>query len=290
MPSSPPDYARCYISAPVGLKLGSLPELLTAHGIAWEWANATNPAEQNSRDQIAAADFVLIVLNGTRADYQGVFDAGIATGLNKPAFLLQGTRRPLPVDLRRFASAKVSLDDRAALEFHLELFLSTPKESTRPPVTATPATSLIRPQSRGSTTEQKFASALERRVFDAVIAAGGTAIAEPPVGPKSRYRPDLLASFGETETALLDLVAIEVKRQVEVSEASKVEDRLLAFMISARVRTGLVLTEAQPPSRGQQLSPDILWLSIKLFEELAQSRRLGAYVRQTRNRIRHGSR
>ncbi|WP_439538945.1 hypothetical protein [Sphingomonas sp.] len=290
MSSSLPAYHRCYISAPVGLKLGALPELLTAHGIAWEWADGTNPAEQNSRDQIAAADFVLIVLNGTRADYQGVFDAGIATGLDKPAFLLQGTTRPLPVDLRRFASAKVSLNDKDALEFHLELFLSTPRDSTRPAEASKPATGLIRPQSGAGAVEPPLASGLERRVFDAVIAAGGTAIAEPPMVTRSRYRPDLLASFGEIEPELLDLVAIEVKGRVEGGEASKVEDRLLAFMTSARVKTGLVITEALPPSRGQQLSPNILWLSIDLFEQLAQSGRVGGYVRETRNRIRHGSR
>lgn len=290
MPSSPPAYHRCYISAPVGRKLGALPEILTAHGIVWEWADDANPAEQNSRDQIAAADFVLIVLNGTRADYQGVFDAGIATGLNKPAFLLQGTTRPPPVDLRRLPSAKVSLNDKGALEFHLELFLSTPRDSTHAEVAAKPSTGFIRPQGGVSSVAPPLASGLERRVFDAVIAAGGTAIAEPSMVPLSRYRPDLLASFGEIEPELLDLVAIEVKGRVEGGEASKIEDRLLAFMTSARVRTGLIITGALPPSRGQQLSPNILWLSIELFEELAQSGRVGAYVRETRNRIRHGSR
>jgi hypothetical protein len=131
---------------------------------------------------------------------------------------------------------------------------------------------------------------MERRVFDAVLAAGGSAIGEPTTGSQLRYRPDLLASFGAVEPELLDLVAIEVKNRVATGEASKVEDRLLGFMASARVKTGFVITSAPPPSRGQQLSPNILWVSIELFEDLAQSGQLGAYVRETRNRVMHGLR
>lgn len=290
MPNSAPTYNRCYISAPIGLSLGALPELLAARGIAWEWAQNTNLAEQNSRDQIAAADFALIVLNRTRADYQGIFDAGIAAGLDKPAFLLQSKARPLPVDLRRFASAKVSLSDRNALEFHLDLFLATPRDSVRASVSSKPVSSLIRRQSDPNSVGPLLKSDMERRVFDAVLAAGGTAIAEPATESHLRYRPDLLASFGAIEPQLLDLVAIEVKTRVATGEALKVEDRLLGFMASARVKTAFVITGAPPPIRGQQLSPNILWVSIELFEDLAHSGRLGGYVRETRNRIMHGLR
>lgn len=290
MPSSGPRYHRCYISAPIGLKLGALPELLTEHGIAWEWADTTSPAEQNSRVQIATADFVVIVLNGTRADYQGVFDAGVASGLDKPAFLLQQSKRPLPADLGRFASAKVSVNDRNALEFHLEMFLATPRDSARTPMAPKSPTGVLRSDGPINRIEPRFDSGLERRVFDAVVAAGATAIAEPATVTQSRYRPDILASFSEVEPDLLDLVAIEVKRRVGGGEASKVDDHLLGFMASARVKTGFVVTEALPPRREQQLSPNVLWFSIDLFEELAQSGRLGTYVRETRNRIMHGSR
>jgi hypothetical protein len=279
MPSSRHAYHSCYISAPIGLSLGTLPELLAARNIAWEWASNTDLAEQNSRDQIAAADFALIVLNGTRADYRGAFDAGIAAGLDKPVFLLQSKVRPLPIDLRLFTLAKVKLSDRNALEFHLDLFLATPRELVRVSTASKPATGISRPPSGSILLKPPFESFLERRVFEAIVAAGGNAIVEAATSPQARYRPDLLASFSEVEPELLDLVAIEVKHRVAPGDASKVDDRLLGFMTSSRVKIGFVVTDEAPPHREQQLSPNILWVSIGLFETLAKSGRLGAYVR-----------
>ena len=103
------NYHRCFISAPIGLELGVLPELLVERGISWEWAKDDTIESQGPTSRIAAADFVLIVLNGTRADYRGVFDAGVAVGLGKPILLIQTRARGLPLDLRRFTTVKVGL-------------------------------------------------------------------------------------------------------------------------------------------------------------------------------------
>lgn len=281
-------YKRCYISAPIGLSLGSLPELLGARAIGWEWANNGNFARLNSLHRIESADFMLVVLNGTRADYQGLFDAGIGLGLKKPIFILQAKSRPLPVDLKQFQSAKVSLTDRSALEFHLDLFLATPSEEARKEVPLT--SSVDRNQAPFNSVELHFESDLERRAFNAVSAAGGSAISEPTNNFGSRYRPDLLASFDWVKSDLDGLVAIEVKSSVAAKDASKVEDRIMKFLTGARVSTSFIITADDPPVRDQQLSQNIFWISISRFESLAQSGRLGAYVRETRNRIMHGLR
>src|SRR5690606_15691485 len=94
-------YQRCFISAPFGLTLGVLLELLAQRGILCDWPKESLREDQDALTGIAAADFSLVVLNGTVADYRGVYEAGIAVGLCKPVLLIQGKARPLPLDFRR---------------------------------------------------------------------------------------------------------------------------------------------------------------------------------------------
>ncbi|HEX7913047.1 MAG TPA: restriction endonuclease [Paraburkholderia sp.] len=110
-------YQRCFISAPFGVELGSLPELLEERGISWEWAKDEAGETQNAETGLANADFIIVVLNGTRADYRGIFDAGIAIGLRKPILLIQTKSRVLPIDFRWFSTVKTSLSNHDALPF-----------------------------------------------------------------------------------------------------------------------------------------------------------------------------
>lgn len=282
-------YQRCFISAPFGSALGVLPELLAQRGISWDWAKDTPSEDQDARTGIAAADFSLVVLNGTVADYRGVYEAGVTVGLGKPVLLIQSKARPLPLDFRRFTTVKASLTNIDALAFHLDLFLATP-----------PAASLLanaedvmreqlpqhgRPREAGT----PFASELEHRAYTAILAAGGSAISQPQAYANTKYRPDFLAWLGHLDAELLDPAVIEVKGRVEPKVLRRVEEQLLAFMQGTRVRTALVLTATPLPPREQQISPNVLWLTIDEFEVLAQTGRLGAFVRETRNRILHGA-
>lgn len=280
-------YRRCFISAPFGVGLGVLPELLKERLISWEWAKdvGENPTAETG---LADADFAIVVLNGTKADYRGVFDAGVAVGLRKPILLIQTKSRVLPVDFRRFASVKTNLSDRDAISFHLDLFLAAPRVAVN---YAAPALrSLGREVSSGPRESiQHFDSELERRVYQAVLAAGGTAISEPRSTSDTKYRPDFLAWLGNIDPDMLDPVVIEVRGHTVSSEAQRIEELLLGFMQTARVRMALVLTADAPPQRNQQLSPNILWLTIDDFEALTASAELGVYVRRARNRIVHGA-
>lgn len=284
------NYHRCYISAPTGLELGVLPELLLDRGIAWEWAKDGPFDLVDASGGMRLADFVLVVLNGTIADYRGVFEAGIAIGLGKPILLVQAHSRPLPIDLRTFTTVKAGLGNREALGFHLDLFLASPAISRSPrPVERLPSEALAR-TSRKREGRTTFETDLERRAYDAVIAAGGSAISEPRSDLDGRYRPDLLAWLGNVDAELLDPAVIEVRSGADAKSARQLEERLLSFMQSTSVRMALVLTTFAPPERDQQLSDSVLWMTIDKFEELARSARLGTYVRETRNRIMHGAR
>lgn len=287
---TPSRYQRCFISAPFGLELEVLPALLAERGIFWEWAKDSPPQGRDTGSGMENSDFVIVVLNGTRADYRAAFEAGIAVGLRKPVLLIQTNARALPLDFRRFTTVKTSLSNRDALGFHLDLFLAAPVVSPDSDDVDQPKGRPTDRPSRSRDLPRYFSTELERRAYDAVLQAGGTAVSEPRPYPETRFRPDLLAWLGNLDSELLDPVVIEVRTRVERHIARRLEEQLLRFMQMARIRTALVLTASPPPDREQQLSPNVFWLTIDKFEELAITGRLGAYVKDTRNRSLHGTR
>lgn len=289
--SDAPDkhFQRCFISAPFGLALGFLPELLSERGISWEWAKDPTLEGQDAKLGISASDFLLVVFNGTRADYRGAFDAGVAIGLDKPVLLIQTNARTLPLDFRSFTTVKTSLSNRDALRFHLDLFLATPPAALRrADVEESSARKQLPISSRPSQSKAPFETELERRAYEAIVAAGGSAISEPRTDSAAKFRPDLLAWLGHLDAELLDPTVIEIRNRTEPKTARRLEEQLLGFMQASRIRTSLVVTATPPPPREQRASPNILWLTINEFESLAQTGRLGVFVREMRNRILHG--
>ncbi|WP_347093290.1 nucleoside 2-deoxyribosyltransferase [Sphingomonas parapaucimobilis] len=284
------DLHRCYISAPAGLELGVLPDLLADRGVAWEWARKEQPGGIDASDAIRSADFVIVVLNGTTADYRATFETGLAVGLGKPILLVQIHSRPLPVDLRQAASVRTNLSNRDALALHLDMFLATPHSLGTTETSRRGAGDAVPPAPNRAGQRRTFDSDLERRAYEAVVRAGGSAVVQPQSAPDVRFRPDLLAWMGHIDAELLDPVVIEVRGNADKKRARQLEEQLLGFMHATRVRSAMVLTSSPPPFRDHQLSANVLWLTIDEFEELSMTGRLGDHVRQNRNRIMHGIR
>ena len=287
---SPHRYARCFISAPSGIDLGALPNVLEERGISWEWAKPDSHINRDASLGIASADFVLVVLNGTRADYRAAFEAGIAIGLRRPVLLIQTKAVALPLDLRRFTTFKANLSNRDALRFHIDLFLATPPSTQSAVGTERSAIDLPTRRPRSREVGLRFESDIERRVYDAVIAAGGSVTAQPQSPKDVRFRPDMLAWLGHLDAEWLDPVIIEVKGRIEPKNVRGLEEQLLHFMEAARARMALVVTAPDDFERDRQVLPNVIWLAVDEFETLARTERLGDYVRDTRNRIMHGVR
>lgn len=286
------NFSSCFVSAPAGMDLGVLPEVLDAHGIGWEWAKASTPELVNPYAAIRRADFFIGVLNGTRADYRVVHETGAAAALAKPVLLIMSPLRKLPVDLRSFTVAHVKLTDDRALRFHVDAFLSAPQRSVfedrGPSSLSVPEPPSVSAQNRTKTATPD--SRLEQEVFDLIQRAGGSAILEPGSDTPERYRPDLLIWLGSQEPELLDPAVVEVKGRVERSAIRSIEERLLGFMGTSGVRTGLVITSHAVPERSQPAWPTIFWLDLQTFHDLLESGRLGRYLRESRNRAVHGMR
>lgn len=281
---------RGFVSAPYGLPLGALPELLAERSVAWEWAKDSSGSRSNSSSAIAEADIFIGVLNRSAFDYAVLYEIGIAAGLRKPILLIMTPRRTLPIDLRAFSVVRVSLSNRRALAFHLDAFLTAPARS----IFDNPASSISpAPEPPGMTSSQVMwkntpESELERQVFELVERSGGSALAQPEVESGGRYKPDLLVWLGSHDPELLDPAVIEVKAQVEPAAIRSTEHQLASFMGATGVRTGIVITSGPIPERAWQNWPNIFWLDLATFKELVESSRLGPYLREARNRAAHG--
>ncbi|GEM_PF-2337076 len=286
------NFSSCFVSAPAGMNLGALPEILGERTIAWEWAKGSSRELLNPYAAIRRADFFIGVLNGTRADYRVMHETGAAVALAKPVLLIMSRQRKLPIDLRRFTTAHVKLTDEPALRFHLNAFLSAPprnvfeERGSSPSFVPEPPSIPAGRRTQPATPESR----LEQEVFDLIQQAGGSAVVQPETGSHERYRPDLLVWLGSQEPELLDPAVVEVKGRVERGAIRSIEERLLGFMGTSGVRTGLVITSHAVPERSQPAWPTIFWLDMQTFRGLLQSSTLGPYLHESRNRAMHGVR
>lgn len=281
---------KCYISAPLGTPLGILPELLSERNILWEWAKDYLYESEDATDRIAAADFVLIILNATRGDYRGVFESGIALGLGKRVLLIQ-TKNPTPsFDYSRFTRVNTSLSNRDALSFHLDLFLASPPTPSTLHGTKRQNLDVALDEKKASQLRHSLNSELEKRAFDAIVSAGGNTVLQPSANSDGKFRPDLLAWLGNLDPELLDPVAIEVRANSSLTDANKLDQRLWEFTRSARIQMALVITATATLQRERKISPNVLWMTIDEFEKLISNKELSSYIRRFRNLIAHGVR
>ncbi|MGR9228385.1 nucleoside 2-deoxyribosyltransferase [Rhizobium leguminosarum] len=284
----PRRFHRCYISAPFGIDLGSLPVLLGNRQIAWNWAVPDIPGELGYATGIKRCDFIIAVLDGSRSDHRVLYEMGVAEGLGKPIFVVAINKRANTFATSKFAVATVGLNEANALAFQLDLFLSTPHESifVRGKQSSAPSTRVTPKVARGGiATLEGFA--LEKRIFDEIIEAGGSAIAEPR-NDLDLAAPDLLMWLPLQEPALLDPAVIEVKATATVQIAKNVERQLLPFMQAGGIQSAILLTQDGAPRTFRSTVPYFFWLSIDQFVGLIQSGNLGAHLRHLRNRAAHG--
>lgn len=281
-------FHRCYIAAPYGIDLGALPQLLGQRQIAWNWAYADLPGEIGYATGIERSDFVIAVLDGTRSDHRILYEMGVAEGLKKPVFVVATNKRVTPFLNSKFAAATISLHEASALGFQLDLFLSAPHETIfeRDEQLATRAP-IVTPKNVQGSSAALQGFALERRVYDEIVSAGGSAIAEPSNAEDSA-RPDLLMWLPMQEPNLLDPAVIEVRAAASIQVGRRIEKQLLSFMHAGGVRSAILLTQERVPPTFRPSTPQFFWLAVDDFVNLIRVGDLGSYLRDLRNRAAHG--
>jgi hypothetical protein len=213
---------------------------------------------------------------------------GVGEGLGKPIFVVALNKRINAFAISKFSIATVSLNESSALAFQLDLFLSTPHETIfvrGQQKIALPNPIVPKIERGGGPVSTGYA--LERQVYEIIIEAGGSAIAEPENTRSAS--PDLLMWLPQQESSLLDPAAIEVKAVGTTQIARKVEKQLLSFMQVGGIQSAILLTHDQATLSFRPTVPNFFWLSIENFELLIRSGNLGQHLRNLRNRAAHGA-
>lgn len=268
------------------MDLGVLPILLGERQVAWNWSEDDFTGTWDASN-IQRCDFTIAILNGSQSDQRVLYEVGFSQGLGKPVFLIATSKRVKKTPRSLFSLTDVKLTEREALAFHLDAFLSTPHEKVVERSRQSSNSTSVGPTEPAMTSHQ-FYSQLEARVYEAIIQAGGSAIAEPE-NEKTVRRPDLLMWLASQDAELFDPAVIEIKSRIDSRNAKQVEQQLLDFIQASGVGCGFLLTEQEPPEKRRPLSPYVFWLSVDEFILLAQNGNLGHFTRRLRNRAAHGT-
>jgi hypothetical protein len=115
---------RWFISAPVGMDLGSLLAGLQRRGgtpyVLSDVAPLGANILQSVQQAVAAADRVLVVLADETASLNSVFEAGMAAALGKPIVIVADPQVRIPTDLAGFLTVRARPDDLDAIDFALD--------------------------------------------------------------------------------------------------------------------------------------------------------------------------
>lgn len=264
-----------------------MPILLGQRQIGWHWAATDIPGELGYATAIQRSDFVIAVLDGSRSDHRVLYEVGVAEGMGKPIFVVSIRKRTNAFAISKFAVATVGLHEAGALGFQLDLFLSTPHESIFIKGTQLPPSPQVAPVVTSEGPVAMKGEALERFVFDEIVLAGGTAIAEPG-NNADIASADLVMWLPMQEPVLLDPAMIEVKAKATAQVARTVERNLLPLIQAGGMGSALLLTQERPASAFRPTAPHFFWLSIDQFVELIRAGQLGRHLRELRNRAAHG--
>lgn len=295
----------CFISAPFGVDLGALTNVLDKAQIHWEWAKSESAYSDrlpgNLRKIIRDVDFLVAVLFGNSADANTIFEIGIAVGAGKPVLLIVVNDTQIPFDLAGLLQVRSSLHDENTIQLHLDLMMRSVAQGYRYNVSASQKSRRAKSSSGTDVAhiEAKgpvVASAFESEVLALIERAGGTVVRQPRTHVEvTKFIPDALVWLPTTDPELLNPAVIEVRTFLSLGKApGELEQRMLAFLQQTGVRTGLIIVrdlqrQAIAEVQGGPLL-NIFTLEFEKFRHLLTTGELVNYLRQERNRAAHGLR
>jgi hypothetical protein len=302
----PHSVTSCFVSAPFGMALGVIPDVLERAGINWEWAKTerayAEPLLGNLRKIIRGVDFVLAIFNDDPIDPNTLIEIGIAVGLGKPVMVLRTLESKDLFPLEGIPQLRTSLNDEGAIALHLDLLLrsirkgfnySVTRRSELVPKSLPHELDFSTPFDTGGVSE----SALEDTVAKIITSVSGKVTLHPStrtVG-STRFIPDMLFWLPSLDSELLNPAVVEVKHPgVAMWSLRKTIEDMAQFLQSTNVRTGFILGPHGSSQKNSEfrsnLSVNIFYLGIEEFRQLLQTRELPAYLRRERNRAAHGLR
>jgi hypothetical protein len=291
----------CFVSAPSGLKLGTLRESLLAHGIRplipEELTAGTDWASEIQR-QMLEADLVIGVLPGNKQAPSVLFELGQAWALRKRILLIASPKAEwLPFPLKRVLVLRVDVRNRQALDFALEQFLSAPTDREPERARVPFERKALGPQSDvllerlEQWRDVGDARTLERIVSDALRDAGSDFVVE---SPEHERGADLAVWSDVLQPFVGNPLLVEVKSRVQdKASAKQAGEQLTVYLAESGARWGLLLYGDGPASTGPvwaSTPPNVIALSVSELLEALRGRSFPEVIRDLRNERVHGVR
>ncbi|MDQ2829008.1 MAG: nucleotide-binding protein [Chloroflexota bacterium] len=292
-------WRTCFISASIGVKLGTIKTLLQERGIEPLVLSEMLAVGTSVLDQVAEvtarADFVVAILGLTNSNANVYYEIGYAQALGKRVLVVAPPGLALDSDIVNMPFVQADAENRRVIDFALDQVLAAPKPSKY--------------KLNGSTDKSKPIGSLSHELINQLHALGDHAteveiasIVEEALRASgisivvnSRAREgtaDMAIWSDELDVWGGNPLLIEIKRDLQTKEyIDHTHDQVLAYLESSNSPAALVLYAEGPPSRDLLFSslPIIMFLQTHELLERLTSSSFGSIMRELRNRVVHGT-
>ena len=241
------------------------------------------------------ADLVVGVVSRDKSTANVFYELGYAAALRKRILVLVPDGQPLPMDVARFSTEFIDLNDRTAIRFAVERALSSPRPRKQGKIDLR-----ARDRESGQTADLWLTRlgevgddpvAFERLISDALSAGEGHRIADTPGSRDVGY--DFLLWSEAIQPYLGNPLPVEVKLRIRsTSDLDRVVSKLLS--VGSRYQASwrlLVVKDFQPKAKLQtHRYPHVLVFQADDLLKRMREKPLSTVLVDERNAIFHGGR
>ena len=299
------DLLTCFISAPSGVNLSKIRELLSVKGVKFILPSEIISYGQNISEKISEAisqsDLFLAVFDKSYESGNTFFELGIAAAQKKQIIILSPPNFEIPSDLTGFLYLRADAENTEALGFTIDQLLEAPikKKKKIPPKKRSKATkpssikvaelvekfNLLSPDVTGYKLESFVAEMLKESGISILTV-------RQPEGAANVFGADIAIWSDDLGSILGNPILIEIKKGIRShDQVNKITNQLLGYLQKTNSRSALVLyLEGIPSREAQNIARvfNIFFFQIGEFVQQIQDRSFVDVIRTRRNIVAHG--
>lgn len=288
----------CFISAPTGIGLGGLLDILVKKKLrvqlSWE---VLLPPARSITELIAECDLFIAVVDNIHSNENVYFELGYAVAVEKRILLIVAPEiKNLPDDIKGLLYIRAHVDDHEAINFALDQILVAPKAKKK---TSRRKLAEIRTIPIGKKANELIKEVellgdniteidMERFVTSALSKSGINTMASSLIPDKGI---DLSIWVNELEPFISNPILIEFKKYLNNrNQVESLYNQILSYSISSGLRMAIIFYKEAPEELLSSFDcyfPNIIFLKIPDFLKEVRNKSLGNYLRELRNRIIH---
>ena len=295
------DLLTCFISAPAGVNLSKIRQLLFEKGLELlhpsEIATYGQSISEKISELISQADLFLAVFDKSYESGNTFFELGIAASQRKQIIILSPPNFELPSDLTGFLFLRAGADNIEALGFAIDQLLEAPiikkkkrqlkKSSIRTKPSTVKSIDLLEKfnlLSQGVTGYK-----LESFVAEMLKESGVSIVRQ---SERQDYGADFAIWSDDLGTILGNPILINIKKSIRSHDQVKqITNQLTGYLHKTNSRSALVLyLEGIPSREAQNIARvfNIFFFQIGEFVQQIQDRSFVDVIRTRRNIVAHG--